>query len=202
MSKITTTVSPVLAALLVAEDAARIVADTHQCDDNDNARCLSQYAIAHHPAETLGELKTKLEFMVKHKMGDGMDWLPTILEDVQRINPIDSLERSKVLEQYEDATAECAAALTAYNVAEDAHNEDSHVEAVKAFTAADARLAEALNRQNDAIRALILIPAPSLSALMVNMQIALDTDIIGFNEVKTAMAADLRRFSNYADKEA
>lgn len=202
MSKTITTVSPVLAALFVAETAAQTVAEATPCDENYTAHCLAQYGIAHHPVGTIADLSAKLGFMVDQKMGDGMDWLPTILEDVQRINPADSPERSEALKKYEEATAECAAALTAYNTAEDAHNEDPHVEAIGAFVAADLRLADALHHQDGAIRALVLIPAPSLSALMVNMQIALDTNIIGFSEVKAAMAADLRRFSHYANQEA
>jgi hypothetical protein len=106
----TATVSPVLAALFVAEDAARIVAETHQCDDNDNARCLVQYEIAHHPAETIVDLKTKLDFMVEQKMGDGMDWLPTILEDVQRLKPATAAATDKaILDAFDARCAEFAA---------------------------------------------------------------------------------------------
>jgi hypothetical protein len=199
---ITTAVSPILAALFIAEDAARIVAETHQCDDNDNARCLIQYEIAHHPAETVGDLKTKLGFMVEQKMGDGMDWLPTVLEDVQRIEPVETAERVEALKRYEETTAENTAALAAFNVAEAAFEEDPHVEATRAHTRANMRLDEASNAQCEAIRALILPPAPSLSALLVNMQIAIDTGMIACTDLNNALATDLRRFSNYANQEA
>lgn len=199
---ITTTVSPVLAALFVAEDAARIVAETRQCDDNDNARCLIQYEIAHHPAETVGDLKTKLGFMVEQKMGDGLDWLPTVLEDVQRIEPVETAERGEALKRYEETTAENTAALAAFNVAEAAFEEDPHVEATRAHTRANMRLDEASNAQCEAIRALILPPAPSLSALLVNMQIAIDTGMIACTDLNNALATDLRRFSNYTNQEA
>ncbi|MEG8032695.1 hypothetical protein QP179_14360 [Sphingomonas aurantiaca] len=199
---ITTTVSPVLAALFVAEDAARIVAETRQCDDNDNARCLIQYEIAHHTAETVNDLKTKLGFMVEQKMGDGMDWLPTVLEDVQRIEPVETADRVEALKRYEETTAENTAALAAFSVAEATFEEDPHVEATRAHTRANMRLDEASNAQCEAIRALILPPAPSLSALLVNMQIAIDTGMIACTDLNNALATDLRRFSNYANQEA
>lgn len=199
---ITTAVSPVLAALFIAEDAARIVAETHQCDDNDNARCLIQYEIAHHPAETVGDLKTKLGFMVEQKMGDGMDWLPTILEDVQRTAPAETPVWSAALKAYEEATANDLAAGKALSAAEDYHQEDPHVEAVRALVKAEMLRNEAMDVQCAAIRALTNSPAPSLSALLVNLQIAIDTGMIGNTDINDALATDLRRFSHYANKEA
>ncbi|MEG3083700.1 hypothetical protein U1707_08600 [Sphingomonas sp. PB2P12] len=317
---ITTTVSPVLAALFVAEDAARIVAETHQCDDNDNARCLVQYEIAHHPAATAGDLSAKLTFMLEQQLGDGMDWLPTILEDVQRIRSttvagtdkaildafdarsadlaanyfvydmtsdqedayfarlnaheavisetpastvagivaklridfmhrvatawsdhaimdtsgpefteglaeadtltrnawaiIENLARlggasltatpnwSEALKLYEQRTADNVVALAAFNVAEAAREDDPHVEATQAYVHAEARLDETSVAQCDAIRALIMPSAPSLSALLVNMQIALDTGMIACIDLNNALATDLRRFSNYTNQEA
>ncbi len=199
---ITTAASPVLAALFIAEDAARIVAETHQCDDNDNARCLIQYEIAHHPAETVGDLKTKLGFMVEQKMGDGMDWLPTILEDVQRIAPAETPVWSAALKAYEEATANDLAAGKALSAAEDYHQEDPHVEAVRALVKAEMIRNEAMDVQCAAIRALTNSLAPSLSALLVNMQIAIDTGMIANLDINDALAADLRRFSHYANQEA
>lgn len=41
--------------------------------------------VAHFPATTTADLHAKLSFMVEHDMGDGMDWLPELLADVERI---------------------------------------------------------------------------------------------------------------------
>ncbi|WP_298809695.1 hypothetical protein [uncultured Sphingomonas sp.] len=41
--------------------------------------------VAHHPVTTAADLKTKLAFMLEHHMGDGIDWLQTIAQDVSRI---------------------------------------------------------------------------------------------------------------------
>jgi hypothetical protein len=225
VSKIATTVSPVLAALFVAAGTARSLVDTHQrevldvpapegmgmadrhkqVDDNNalnNAAAEAQYAIAQHPAETMRDLSGKLEYMVKESMGDGMDWLPTILEDVQRIEPTETPEWSAALKAYEEATANDLAAGKALSAAEDAHQEDPHAEAVRALVKAEALRNEAMDVQCAAIRALTNTPAPSLSALLVNMQIAIDTGMIGNTDINDALATDLRRFSHYADKEA
>lgn len=222
---ITTTVSPVLAALFVAEEAARNVVETHQrevldvpapasmskeqrtqqvVDNNalNDLWCDIHYEIAGHPAATTDDLKAKLEFMVEHRMGDGKDWLPTILEDVQRIEPATTPEWSEALKRYEQTTADNVVALSAYNVAEEAYEGDPHVEAVRAYAVADARLSETTDAQSAAIRALIMTPAPSLSALLVNMQILIDTGMIACTDLNNALAADLRRFSNYVNQEA
>jgi hypothetical protein len=222
---ITTTVSPVLAALFVASDAAQAAQETHQrdvldvpapasmseaersqqCEDNNALSAVwadSHYAIAGFPAETMTDLKTKLSFMVKEKLGEGQDWLPTILEDLERIEPAETPERVEALRHYEQATLDNLAALAALNVAEEAHNEDPHVEASRAYIWAEAKHDEASTAQCAAIRALILPPAPSLSALLVNMQIAIDTGMIACTDLNDALKTDLRRFSNYADKEA
>jgi hypothetical protein len=140
--------------------------------------------------------------MVKEKLGEGQDWLPTILEDLERIEPAETPERVEALRHYEQATLDNLAALAALNVAEEAHNEDPHVEASRAYIWAEAKHDEASTAQCAAIRALILPPAPSLSALLVNMQIAIDTGMIACTDLNDALKTDLRRFSNYADKEA
>ncbi len=221
---ITTTVSPVLAALFVATEAAQIVAETHLrevvdvtaadlpdaertklASENDalnNAWAQTQYDIAQFPADTMCDLKTKLGFMIEQTMGDGMDWLPTILEDVERIEPAETPDWAEALKAYEEATANDLAAGKFLAAAEDAHEEDPHVAAVRGLVAAEAAKDEATNAQCAAIRALTKSPAPSLSALLVNMQIAIDTGMIGNTDINDALATDLRRFSHYADKEA
>lgn len=204
MSKITTTVSPVLAALFVASDAAQASAEaTNGSDDALNeVWAQSHYAIASHPAETMNELRAKLAFMVGEKLGEGQDWLPTILEDVQRIEPAEAPEWSAALKAYEEATANDLAAGKALSAAEDYHQEDFHVEAVRSLVKAEILRNEAMDVQCAAIRALTNSPAPSLSALLVNLQIAIDTGMIGNTDINDALATDLRRFSHYANKEA
>lgn len=202
MANIITTAAPVLAALFVAEDAARIVAETHQCDDNDNARCLIQYEIAHHPAETMGDLKTKLIFMVEQQMGDGMDWLPTILEDLQRIAPGETPEWTEALQIYEQATTNNEAALTAVTAAGRACHEDGHEDNARAYIAAEVRQGETSESQCAAIRALVQLPAPDADAVLVKLQIAIDTGMIVNPDLSDTLATDLRRFSNYANREA
>jgi hypothetical protein len=118
-----TTVSPVLAALFIASGTARVAVDRHQrevldvpspagmspgdrrrhVDDNNalnDAAAEALDAVAGHPADTVGDLHAKLAFMVKEQMGDGQDWLPTILEDVGRIGWL------QVCEAYRTARAE------------------------------------------------------------------------------------------------
>lgn len=225
MTKIITTASPTLAALFVAEEAARNLVETHQrevldvpapagvskeqriqqvADNNalNDVWCDIHYEVAGHPAATTNDLKAKLGFMVKHRMGDGKDWLPTILEDVQRIDADETADRAAMLKRYEETTALNIVALAAHSAAEAAHGEDPHVEATQAYTNAVARMDETCVDQCDAIRALVLPPAPSLSAMLVNMQIALDTGMIGCDDIHKALKTDLRRFSNYADREA
>lgn len=204
MAKITTTVSPVLAALFVASDAAQATAEAKSGSDDalNEAWAKSHYAIASHPAETITDLSAKLTFMIGETMGEGQDWLPTILEDVQRIARAEAPEWSAALKAYEEATANDLAAGKALSAAEDYHQEDPHVEAVRALMKAEMLRNKAMDAQCAAIRALTNSPAPSLSALLVNMQIAIDTGMIANPDINDALKADLRRFSHYADKEA
>jgi hypothetical protein len=224
-SIVTTTVSPVLAALFVASDAYRIAGDTHQREvldipapagmrledraeqiDHNNALnealCEIHYSVAGYPAETMSDLKAKLHFMVKEQMGDGHDWLPTVLDDLQRIEPAETPDWSETLKIYEQTTTDSLAALASMRAAEAAHQEDPHVEAVRAVIACEARQDETCDAQCKAIRRLILPSAPSLSALLVNLQVAIDTGMIACPDLNDALATDLRRFSNYADREA
>lgn len=221
---ITTTVSPVLAALFVATDAAQTVAETHlrevvdaaasglpgaertklarENDALNNAWAQTQYDIAQFPAETMCDLKTKLGFMIEQTMGDGMDWLPTILEDVYRIEPAETPDWSEALRLYEQTTAANVAAITALSGAEKAHGEDPHVEAVRALGFALVRQDETSAAQTAALNALLETPAPHAPAMLVKMQIAIDTGMAAGIGPKDPLAVDLRRFSNYADQEA
>jgi len=42
-------------------------------------------AVALHPVSTFADLRAKLEFMSKHQMGDGRNWLDQVSADVLRI---------------------------------------------------------------------------------------------------------------------
>jgi hypothetical protein len=221
----TVATSPVIAALFAACDAANDKAERHQREvlEADTFKALSpdersahvtannalndawvttMYAVCQHPVSTAQDLRAKLAFMVEFEMGDGQDWLPTILEDVQRIEPTETPERLEALKHYEQTTADNVAALAAFNAAEEAHNEDANAEASQAYDRADARLSETMDAQRVAIRALTNSPAPSPSALLVNMQIAIDTGMIANPDIGDTLKTDLRRFSHYADKEA
>jgi hypothetical protein len=219
VSKITTTVSPVLATLFIASDAMRVVVETHQHDvldvrrpesrgdqvDQNNklndALCEIHYAVAGYPADTMPDLKRKLAFMVKEKMGDGQDWLPIIMEDLERIEPTEAPGWAEALKAYEEATTADQVTLDAVAAAESARHEDGHEEAARAVIAAESRQAETCKAQCEAIRTLVKAPAPSVSALLVNMQIAVDTGMIINPDISDALKADLRRFSRYANQE-
>jgi hypothetical protein len=224
VSKITTTVSPDLAALFVVERAANTAVDKHQREvldapapegmsaeertqqvwDNNSlndAWADHQYAIAQHPAETMSDLKGKLAFMTEHQMGDGQDWLPTILEDVQRIEPAETPEWSEALKLYEQATADNNTAFVVLRDAEHALEASETEKTKKAVEDAEAGQEATSDIQCDAIRGLLLPPAPSLSALLVNMQIAIDSGMIACGDIGGALATDLRRFSHYTNKE-
>jgi hypothetical protein len=129
----TTTTSPTLAAMFAACDAANAESDRHErevlkapafetASDEErkslvvannvlnDARVSTMYAVCSHPVTTPQDLQTKLAFMVEFEMGDGMDWLPTILEDVQRIKPATAAAADKaILEAFGARCAEFAA---------------------------------------------------------------------------------------------
>lgn len=64
--------------------------DAHQqaiADNNalNDAAARALHQVADFPATTAADLHAKLSFMVEHDMGDGMDWLPELLADAERL---------------------------------------------------------------------------------------------------------------------
>lgn len=58
----------------------------HEEDDENGARTAEAIdAVANFPAATARDLHAKLAFMVKHDWGNGMDWLPELLADAERL---------------------------------------------------------------------------------------------------------------------
>jgi hypothetical protein len=55
-------------------------------EENGNRTLNAIYTVTDFECVTLCDLHAKLAFMVKHQMGDGMDWLPEILADVARLS--------------------------------------------------------------------------------------------------------------------
>lgn len=72
----------------------------------------------------------------------------------------------------------------------------------RAADEADHRQEETCDRQVEAIRALIALPAPDLEALLINIQIACDTGMVTNLDLASTIADQLRRFSGYANQEA
>lgn len=50
----------------------------------------AQSAVAAHPVTTVADLHAKLAFMVKHDMGDGMDWTEELFADAARIAGVEA----------------------------------------------------------------------------------------------------------------
>lgn len=50
----------------------------------------AQSAVAAHPVRTVADLHAKLAFMVKHDMGDGMDWTEELFADATRIAGVEA----------------------------------------------------------------------------------------------------------------
>lgn len=70
---------------------SRILRDTgtaaavERSDELGNECADAQSAVAAHPVSTAADLAAKLAFMVKHQMGDGMDWLEELHADARRV---------------------------------------------------------------------------------------------------------------------
>jgi hypothetical protein len=58
------------------------IADNNALNDAA-AEALDRVALF--PAATVADLHAKLSFMVKHDMGDGVDWLTELLADAERL---------------------------------------------------------------------------------------------------------------------
>lgn len=68
-----------------ANDRFGIRRSGQRCDELWAACCRAQSDVAAHPVSTAADLAAKLAFMVKHQMGDGMDWLEELHADVRRV---------------------------------------------------------------------------------------------------------------------
>lgn len=70
---------------------SRISRDTGCAEASDRSDALSeacsatQSAVAAYPVSSAADLAAKLAFMVKHQMGDGMDWLEELHADARRV---------------------------------------------------------------------------------------------------------------------
>ncbi len=51
------------------------------------------------------------------------------------------------------------------------------------------------------VRALAALPAPDAAAVLIKAQVALDSGLIGNDDLAAMVASDLRRFTNYANQE-
>ncbi len=51
------------------------------------------------------------------------------------------------------------------------------------------------------VRALAALPAPDAAAVLIKAQVALDSGLIGNDDLAAMVANDLRRFTNYANQE-
>lgn len=60
-------------------------AASERSDELSIAASSAQSAVAAHPVSTAADLAAKLAFMVKHQMGDGMDWLEELYADARRV---------------------------------------------------------------------------------------------------------------------
>ena len=222
----TVATSPVIAAMFAACDAANAEADRHQrevletgafetvCADErkahvtvnntlNDAWVTTMYAVCQHPVGTAQDLHAKLAFMVEFEMGDGMDWLPTVLEDVQRIAGTSNAEWDEALAAVQAAagpmreTSNAFHAIDATWCADRTQDPDTSTAwdvAWEAYTVAS-------NRYHAELRNLVvMVPAPNAVAAAIKAQIFLDAQL---NDEKLGeyVAADLRRFTDHANLE-
>ncbi|MEE8612457.1 MAG: hypothetical protein V3V60_17255 [Sphingomonas aquatilis] len=68
-----------------ANDRFGIRRSGQRSDELWAACCLAQSDVAAYPVSTAADLAAKLAFMVKHQMGDGMDWLEELHADARRV---------------------------------------------------------------------------------------------------------------------
>ncbi|MDQ0839391.1 hypothetical protein [Sphingomonas faeni] len=222
----TAATSPVIAALFAACDAANDKAERHQREvlEADTFKTVSadqrgahvtannalndawvttMYAVCQHPVSTAPDLRAKLAFMVEFEMGDGMDWLPTILEDVQRIAGTSSTD-------WDDALA------TVRTAAEPMRETGKAFHAIDATWCADRKqdpdtgttwdvawesYSVAMDRYHAELRNLVVtVPAPNAEAAAIKAQIFLDAQLTD-DKLSELVAADLRRFTDHANLE-
>ncbi len=222
----TVSTSPVIAAMFAACDAANAESDRHERevlhadafpnasaderkahvtanDTLNDAWVTTMYAVCQHPVGTAQDLHAKLAFMVEFGMGDGMDWLPTILEDVQRIAGTSSTAWDEALAAVQSAAGPMRETSKAFHAidgtwcADRTQDPDTRTEWDVAWEAYSA----AMDRYHADLRNLVvMVPAPNAAAAAIKAQIFLDAQL---NDEKLGeyVAADLRRFTDHANLE-
>lgn len=71
----------------------------------------------------------------------------------------------------------------------------------KAYDVAQTDMLDCSGRVCAEVRALAAIPAPDAAAVLIKAQVALDSGLIGNDDLAAMVANDLRRFTNYANQE-
>jgi hypothetical protein len=222
----TVATSPDIAAMFAICDAANAEADRHErevleadtfkngSEDErgahvtannalNDAWVTTMYAVCQHPVATAADLRAKLAFMVEFEMGDGMDWLPTVLEDVQRIAGPSNVAWDEALAAVRTAagpmreTSKAFHAIDATWCADRAQDPDTRT----AWDVAWESYSAAMDRYHAELRNLVaMVPAPNAAAAAIKAQIFLDAQL---NDEKLGeyVAADLRRFTDHANLE-
>lgn len=222
----TVATSPVIAAMFAACDAANAEADQHQREvleadtfksgteaeratrvtaNNalNDAWVTTMYAVCQHPVSTAADLRTKLAFMVEFEMGNGMDWLETVMEDVQRIAGTSSTDWDEALAAVQTAAEPMRETSKAFHAIDATWCAD-RTQSPGTSTAWDVAwesYSAAMDRYHAELRNLVvMVPAPNAAAAAIKSQIFLDAQL---NDEKLGeyVAADLRRFTDLANLE-
>ena len=222
----TVATSPDIAAMFAICDAANAEADRHEREvlEADTFKSGSEeergahvtannalndtwvttmYAVCQHPVSTAPDLRAKLAFMVEFEMSDGMDWLPTVLEDVQRIAGSSSTDWDEALAAVRTAAEPMRETSTAFHAIDATWCAD-RTQILGTSTAWDVAwesYSVAMDRYHAELRNLVvMVPAPNAVAAAIKAQIFLDAQL---NDEKLGeyVAADLRRFTDHANLE-
>ena len=70
-----------------------------------------------------------------------------------------------------------------------------------AYDVAQTEMLDCSGRVCAEVRALAALPAPDTAAVLIKAQVALDSGLIGNDDLAAMVANDLRRFTNYANQE-
>jgi len=222
----TVATSPVIAAMFAACDAANAEADQHQREvleadtfksgteaeratrvtaNNalNDAWVTTMYAVCQHPVSTAADLRTKLAFMIEFEMSDGMDWLETVMEDVQRIAGNSCTDWDEALAAVQTAAEPMRETSKAFHAIDATWCAD-RTQSPGTSTAWDVAwesYSAAMDRYHAELRNLVvMVPAPNAAAAAIKAQIFLDAQL---NDEKLGeyVAADLRRFTDHANLE-
>ncbi|MEG8058043.1 hypothetical protein QP150_16320 [Sphingomonas sp. 22L2VL55-3] len=71
----------------------------------------------------------------------------------------------------------------------------------EAYDVAQTDMLDCSGRVCAKVRALAALPAPDAAAVLIKAQVALDSGLIGNDDLAAMVASDLRRFTNYANQE-